>query len=72
MNKTLSKQRIYSFLLGSGAAGRMELWKNFDVKPEYHASYSVDLLWVYFALVLSILGVIGVIFIWRLRRRVIK
>jgi hypothetical protein len=49
--------------------GRTGPWTNFDVKPIYHASYTFDWFWVWFAAVLSILGVIGVILIWRLRRR---
>ncbi|MFC1957040.1 hypothetical protein ACFLVY_01955 [Chloroflexota bacterium] len=48
--------------------GRTGPWFNFDVKPEYHSSYSFEWFWVWFAAVLSVLGVIGVIVIWRLRR----
>ena len=50
--------------------GRTGPWINFDVKPIYHSSYSFDWFWVWFAAILAILGVIGVIVIWRLRRRV--
>lgn len=49
--------------------GRTGPWKNFDVKPIYHSSYSFEWFWVWFAAILSVLGVIGVIVIWRLRRR---
>lgn len=49
--------------------GRTGPWLNFDVKPMYHSSYSFGWFWVWFAAILSVLGVIGVIVIWRLRRR---
>jgi hypothetical protein len=49
--------------------GRTGPWLNFDVKPIYHSSYSFEWFWVWFAAILSVLGVIGVIVIWRLRRR---
>ncbi|MFC2161219.1 hypothetical protein ACFLRW_00980 [Acidobacteriota bacterium] len=50
------------------ALGRTGLWLNFDIKPEYHAQISSDRFWVYFAAVLSVLGVAGVLLIWRLRK----
>ncbi|MFC1920773.1 hypothetical protein ACFLYQ_03500 [Chloroflexota bacterium] len=49
--------------------GRTGPWINFDVKPIYHSSYSFDWFWVWFAATLAVLGVIGVIIIWRIRRR---
>ena len=49
--------------------GRTGPWVNFDVKPIYRSSYSFDWFWVWFTAILSVLGVIGVIVIWRLRRR---
>ena len=49
--------------------GRTGPWLNFDVKPIYHSSYSFNWFWVWFAAILSVLGVIGVIVIWILRRR---
>ena len=49
--------------------GRTGPWVNFDVKPIYHSTYSVEWFWVWFAAILSVLGVLGVILIWRLRRR---
>ena len=48
--------------------GRTGPWVNFDVKPIYHQSYQFDWFWVYFAAVLSILGVAGVIIIWQIIR----
>ncbi len=49
--------------------GRTGPWVNFDVKPIYRSSYSFDWFWVWFVAILSVLGVIGVIVIWKLRRR---
>ena len=49
--------------------GRTGPWVNFDVKPSYHALYSFDWFWVWFAAALSALSIIGVIIIWRIRRR---
>ena len=46
--------------------GRTGPWVNFDVKPEYHAEYTFDWFWVYFAAVFSVLGLIGVYVVWRL------
>ena len=48
--------------------GRTGPWVNFDVKPIYHSTYSVEWFWVWFAAILSVLGVIGVIVIWKIRR----
>ena len=49
--------------------GRTGPWVNFDVKPIYHSTYSVEWFWVWFAAILSVLGVIGVIVIWKIRHR---
>jgi hypothetical protein len=49
--------------------GRTGPWLNFDIKPEYLSLYSFDWFWVWFAATLSVLGIIGVIVIWMLRRR---
>ncbi len=49
--------------------GRTGPWLNFDVKPEYHISYIFDWFWVYFAATFSLLGIIGVIVIWWIRRK---
>lgn len=48
--------------------GRVGPWINFDVKPEYRESYTFSWFWVYFAAILSILGVMGVIVIWQIIR----
>lgn len=52
--------------------GRTVPWINFDVKPEQRALYITNWFWVYFAAILSILGVVGVIVIWKLRQRTKK
>lgn len=49
--------------------GRTGPWVNFDVKLIHHSSYTFDWFWVWFAAILSVLGVIGVLVIWILRRR---
>ena len=54
--------------------GRMGPWINFDVRPEHIASHAETWSWfgVYFAAIMAVLGVIGVIIIWLLIRRAKK
>ena len=54
--------------------GRVGPWINFDVRPEYRAQHSArwDWEWLYFAAIMSVLGVSGGIVIWKLRRRARK
>jgi predicted ABC-type exoprotein transport system permease subunit len=73
--------KIISLRLGAFAAifhafrvlifviGRIGPWINFDVKPEFRSSSSIDIFWVYFAGILSILGIIGVVIIWLIRKK---
>ena len=51
--------------------GRIGSRMNFDIKPEYHSSQYTnwDIKWVYFASIMSILGLLGVVIIWIYRRR---
>ncbi len=58
--------RVLIFVLG-----RTGPWVNFDVRPEYHTAYAETWSWggVYFAAVMSVLGILGVLFIWRIRVR---
>ena len=53
------------------AIGRIGPWINFDVRPEHRAlhytRWSIE--GVYFASIMSVLGIIGVIVIWRLRKK---
>ena len=53
------------------ASGRLGPWMDFDIKPDYRAIYSSrsSLGWVYFASIMSVLGIIGVIIVWRNRTR---
>lgn len=56
------------------ALGRFEPWLNFDVRPEFHHDHAERWTWgeVYFASTMSVLGVIGVLVIWRARRRAVS
>ena len=58
--------RVLVFVLG-----RIGPWIDFDVRPEHRAMHYTR--WsrggVYFAAIMSVLGIIGVLTIWRLRRR---
>jgi len=58
--------RVLIFVLG-----RTGPWIDFDVKPVHQAMHPTRWNWdqVYFAAIMSILGIIGVIIIWRIRRR---
>ena len=60
---------IHGFRVLIYVLGRTAPFLNFDVKPAYRSSHQVDLFWVYFAAILSILGILGVIIIFRLIRR---
>jgi len=53
------------------ALGRLGPWTDFDIRPGYREIYSSrsSLGWVYFALIMSVLGILGVIIIWRNRRQ---
>jgi hypothetical protein len=43
---------------------------NFDTKPEYHYLYDDhNMSWVWFASIMSVLGILGVLVIWRIRIR---
>lgn len=61
--------RVLVFVLG-----RVGPWVNFDVRPEHIEAHANTWTWtgVYFAAILSVLGIIGVIVIWILIRRAKK
>jgi hypothetical protein len=61
--------RVLVFVLA-----RVGPWINFDVRPEYADSHSATWTWtgVWFAGIMAVLGVIGVIVIWLLIRRAKK
>jgi hypothetical protein len=56
------------------ALGRTALLRDFDVRPERRTGIGDQggWFWVYFASVLSILGLVGVLVIWLLRRQAQK
>lgn len=56
------------------ALGRTAPLLDFDVRPERRAGLGDQggWFWVWFALILSILGLIGVLVIWMLRRRALR
>ena len=62
---------LHAFRVLIFVIGRIGPWINFDVKPEHHALH--DTRWnmgeVYFASIMSILGIICVVIIWQYRRK---
>ncbi len=54
--------------------GRAGPWINFDVRPEQRSLHDARWTWtgVYFAAIMAILGIIGVLIIWGLIRRARK
>lgn len=56
--------RVLIFIMG-----RLDPWKDFDVKAEHVNAVEFDPFWLYFAGILSIAGIIGMIFIWWLIRK---
>lgn len=58
--------RVLIFVLG-----RTGPWINFDVRPEQRILHYMRWTWpeVYFASIMSVLGIIGVIIIWQIRRQ---
>ncbi|TKJ48041.1 hypothetical protein CEE34_00325 [Candidatus Aerophobetes bacterium Ae_b3a] len=65
----LHSARVLIFVLG-----RVGPWIDFDVRPEHRALHSTPWSWgwLYFAAIMSVLGVIGAFIIWILRRRAKK
>ncbi len=65
---------LHAFRVLIFVIGRIGPWINFDVRPEHHALH--DTHWnmgeVYFASIMSILGIFSVVFIWQYRRRMRK
>jgi hypothetical protein len=51
--------------------GRVGPWINFDVRSEQRLLHYTRWTWsgVYFAAIMSVFGVLGVVVVWRLRRR---
>ena len=57
---------LHAFRVLVYVLGRTGPWINFDVRPEHRAAYAFEWFWVYFAAILSLLGVAGVLIIWRI------
>ena len=57
---------LHAFRVLIYVLGRTGPWVNFDVKPDYHASYTFDWFWIYFAAGFSAMALIGVYVTWRL------
>ena len=62
----LHATRVLIFILG-----RVGPWIDFDIRPEHRALHGTRWSWggLYFAAIMSVLGIVGVLIIWRLRRR---
>ena len=61
---------FHAFRVVIYAFGRLGPWVGFDRKPAFRQAGEVDLFWVYFASILSVLGVAAVIIIWlRIRKK---
>jgi hypothetical protein len=56
--------RVLIFIMG-----RLDPWKDFDIKAEHVNAVEFDPFWLYFAGILSIAGIIGMILIWWLIRK---
>ena len=62
---------LHAFRVLIFVIGRVGPWINFDVRPEHRALHYTrwEMGQVYSAAIMSILGIIGVVVIWRNRRR---
>ena len=62
---------LHAFRVSIFALARFDPWQDFDVRPEHRALHDARWTWteVWFSVVMSILGVVVVIVIWRLRER---
>jgi len=49
--------------------GRTGPWHNFDLRPEFRAGQEAEWLWVIFAGAMSVISLVALVVIWRLRRR---
>ena len=60
---------LHAVRVGIFVLGRLEPWKDFDVRPEYRYNHHERWNWfqVYFAGILSVLGLVGAAIIWRAR-----
>jgi len=65
---------LHAFRVLIYVIGRVGPWKDFDLRSEHQALHSIQWswFWLYFAAILSVSGVIGVLIIWKLRRQAKK
>ena len=65
---------LHAFRVLVFVIGRLGPWIDFDIKPEQRVLHDTngEIGWIYFAAIMSILSIIGVVVIWRLRRRTRK
>lgn len=62
---------LHAFRVGIYVLGRIGPWKDFEIRPEYRALFAGgwSMFWVIFTAVMSVLGMIGVIIVWRMRKK---
>ena len=65
---------LHAFRVLIFVIGRLGPWIDFDIQPEQRTLHDTrgEMGWVYFAAIMSILSIIGVVVIWWLRRRARK
>jgi hypothetical protein len=60
---------LHAFRVMIYVLGRTGPWRDFDRRPEFRGSSTVEWFWVWFAAVLSAAGLLAVLVIFLLRRR---
>ena len=60
---------LHAFRVLIFVMGRLGPWIDFDHKPEYRPLNYTEWGWLYFAVIMSVLGVLGVLMVWWLSRR---
>lgn len=60
---------LHAFRVLIFVMGRLGPWIDFDHKPEYRPLNYTEWDWLYFAVIMSVLGVLGVLIVWWLSRR---
>jgi len=60
---------LHAFRVLIFVMGRLGPWIDFDYKPAYRPLNYNEWGWLYFAVIMSVLGILGVLIVWWLRRR---
>ncbi|MGI9551055.1 MAG: hypothetical protein ACR2MT_07640 [Aurantibacter sp.] len=60
---------LHAFRILIFVMGRLGPWIDFDYRPEYRPLPYTERGWLYFAAIMSVLGVIGVLIVWWVGRR---